>query len=123
MNNKIRVLGIDPGLSETGWAVLESRKGTAARLVDSGVIRVKHALGTWFIHAIELSRNATLYILRPPEYVDEEGAVVFPEAPIKRVVDSPGAARRLGSHMVRAVRDANDALRVVMSFTPDPRFS
>ncbi|TBR24339.1 crossover junction endodeoxyribonuclease RuvC [bacterium] len=33
-----RVLGIDPGVSETGWAVLESA-GTGGRLVDAGLIK------------------------------------------------------------------------------------
>ena len=32
----MRVLGIDPGVSETGWAVLESA-GTGGRLLDAGL--------------------------------------------------------------------------------------
>ncbi len=55
---------------------------------DSGLIVMKHAFGTWFIHAIELSRRATLYILKAPEYTDDKGVVVYPGATIKRVVDS-----------------------------------
>ncbi|MCZ6834916.1 MAG: hypothetical protein O7G85_04010 [Planctomycetota bacterium] len=90
---------------------------------DSGIIWIKHAFGTWFIHAIRLSKNATLFILRPPEYLDDDGAVVYPESPVKCVVDSPIAARRLGRQMVTAVRDSNDALRVVMSFAPNPQYS
>lgn len=35
-----RILGVDPGVSETGWAVLEHEPG-AARLVACGVIRTK----------------------------------------------------------------------------------
>lgn len=35
-----RILGVDPGVSETGWAVLESSPGSA-RLVAAGVIRTK----------------------------------------------------------------------------------
>lgn len=35
-----RVLGIDPGLSETGWAVLESQP-PATRLMAAGLIRTK----------------------------------------------------------------------------------
>ncbi|MFH1724147.1 MAG: crossover junction endodeoxyribonuclease RuvC [Elusimicrobiota bacterium] len=34
-----RVLGVDPGLSETGWAVLEGPGSRQARLVASGCIR------------------------------------------------------------------------------------
>ena len=33
------VLGIDPGVSETGWAVLCGADGGAARLADSGLIK------------------------------------------------------------------------------------
>ena len=90
---------------------------------DSSVIVVKHAFGTWFIHAIELSRRATLYILKPPEYMDDEGEVHFPDAPIKCVVDSRKAARRLGREMVRTVRDSKNSLRVVMKFEECPNYS
>ena len=34
----MRVLGVDPGVSETGWAVLESA-GTGGRLLDAGLIK------------------------------------------------------------------------------------
>lgn len=34
----MRVLGIDPGLSETGWALVAS-EGTATRLLESGLIK------------------------------------------------------------------------------------
>jgi len=34
-----RVLGIDPGVSETGWAVLESEGGSPARLIDAGLVK------------------------------------------------------------------------------------
>ena len=90
---------------------------------DSGVIEVKHAFGTWLIHAIELSRNATLYILKPPKFPDDEGGVVYPDATIKRVVDSRKQARRLGQEMVRTVRDSNHVLRVAMSFAPCLNYS
>lgn len=90
---------------------------------DSGVIEVKHAFGTWLIHAIELSRSATLYILKPPAFPDDEGDVVYPDASIKRVVDSRKEARRLGREMVRTVRDSNHVLRVVMSFDKCPNYS
>jgi crossover junction endodeoxyribonuclease RuvC len=33
------VLGIDPGVSETGWAVLETSEGQPPRLVASGLIK------------------------------------------------------------------------------------
>ena len=33
-----KVLGVDPGISETGWAVLESA-GAAVRLVDAGCLK------------------------------------------------------------------------------------
>lgn len=90
---------------------------------DSGVIVVKHAFGTWFIHAIELSRSAMLYVLKPPEYPDDEGGVVYPDATIKRVVDSRKEARRLGQEMVRTMRNSNDALRTVMAFDKCPNYS
>ena len=32
----MRIMGIDPGLSHTGWAVIESLRGRTARLVASG---------------------------------------------------------------------------------------
>ena len=35
----MNVLGIDPGVSETGWAVLESSPGAAPRLVASGLVK------------------------------------------------------------------------------------
>ncbi len=90
---------------------------------DSGIIVMKHAFGTWFIHAIELSRRATLYILKAPEYTDDKGVVVYPDATIKRVVDSRKEARQLGQEMVRTVRDSNHILRVVMSFEKCPNYS
>lgn len=37
------VLGIDPGVSETGWAVLCAPDGGEARLMESGVIRTAPA--------------------------------------------------------------------------------
>ena len=33
------ILGIDPGVSETGWAVLCGEAGAAPRLADSGLIK------------------------------------------------------------------------------------
>jgi len=35
------VLGVDPGVSETGWAVLDGDPGRPARLLDSGLIRTR----------------------------------------------------------------------------------
>ena len=35
------VLGVDPGVSETGWAVLEGSPGRPARLLASGLIRTQ----------------------------------------------------------------------------------
>ena len=35
------VLGIDPGVSETGWAVLETADGQAPRLLASGLIKTR----------------------------------------------------------------------------------
>ncbi len=35
----MRVLGVDPGVSETGWAVLEGERGREPRLISSGLIR------------------------------------------------------------------------------------
>src|SRR5262245_45773508 len=35
------VLGVDPGVSETGWAVLESTGPQQARLLDSGLIKTR----------------------------------------------------------------------------------
>ena len=35
------ILGIDPGVSETGWAVLSGGVGVPARLLASGVIRTR----------------------------------------------------------------------------------
>ena len=40
----MKVLGVDPGVADTGWAVLESRPDKEARLADSGVIRTPAAL-------------------------------------------------------------------------------
>jgi crossover junction endodeoxyribonuclease RuvC len=37
------VLGIDPGVSETGWAVLCAEGGPAPRLVEAGIIRTAAA--------------------------------------------------------------------------------
>ena len=90
---------------------------------EIGNIRIRNAVGTWFIHAIQLGRNVTLYILRPPEYVNKNGGVVFPESPINCVVDSPNAARRLGCDIVAAVRDSLQATHMVLSFTPCPQYS
>jgi len=38
-----RVLGVDPGVSETGWAVLEGGPGSETALIASGVIRTSPA--------------------------------------------------------------------------------
>lgn len=39
MSERIRILGIDPGLNRTGWGVILS-EGNRLRWVDSGVLRV-----------------------------------------------------------------------------------
>ena len=36
-----RILGVDPGVSETGWAVIESASGVAEKLLGCGLIRTK----------------------------------------------------------------------------------
>src|SRR5688572_5471667 len=35
----MRILGVDPGVADTGWAVLEGRPDKSADLVAAGVIR------------------------------------------------------------------------------------
>lgn len=39
MSERLRILGIDPGLNRTGWGVIEAHRGQH-RCVDAGVIRV-----------------------------------------------------------------------------------
>jgi crossover junction endodeoxyribonuclease RuvC len=36
-----KVLGIDPGVSETGWAILEAADGAPPRLIDAGLIKTR----------------------------------------------------------------------------------
>ncbi|EKF18897.1 crossover junction endodeoxyribonuclease RuvC [Nitratireductor pacificus] len=38
MSNAIRIMGIDPGLRHTGWAVIESQ-GNSLRFIDAGTVR------------------------------------------------------------------------------------
>lgn len=42
----MRILGIDPGMHETGWAVLDGSAPGAPRLLASGVIRTKPGIPT-----------------------------------------------------------------------------
>ncbi|MGB2579749.1 crossover junction endodeoxyribonuclease RuvC [Elusimicrobium simillimum] len=45
MTQKIRVMGIDPGLDRTGWAILERGDGAALSLIACGLVHTSKELG------------------------------------------------------------------------------
>ncbi|MFH2204662.1 MAG: crossover junction endodeoxyribonuclease RuvC [Elusimicrobiota bacterium] len=68
-----RVLGVDPGVSETGWAVLESAPGRDTQLVASGLIRTSPR--TEFperLRAINEKLSGVLEKYRPDRFAIEE---------------------------------------------------
>lgn len=69
----LRVLGIDPGMSETGWAVLEGGTGRQARLVASGLIRTspREELPKRLLQ-INTALNKLLQQYRPHSFAIEE---------------------------------------------------
>jgi len=69
----MNVLGIDPGVSETGWAVLESSPGAAVRLVASGLVKTypREPLGER-LRAIHGALAAVLQAHRPDAVAVEE---------------------------------------------------
>ena len=57
-----RVVGIDPGMSETGWAVLDQEPGASPRLVASGLVRT--AAGTPLPRRLREIHEAVSAVLR-----------------------------------------------------------
>jgi crossover junction endodeoxyribonuclease RuvC len=102
-----RVLGVDPGMHETGWAVLDGAAGSA-RLVASGVIRTKPGVPLPDrLKEIHAELSAVLAEHRPESCAIEEMFFTTIASSIRSTLQARGVALLAAAQAGSAVHEYN----------------
>jgi crossover junction endodeoxyribonuclease RuvC len=104
----MRVLGVDPGVSETGWAVLASQVPAQPRLLASGIIRT--AAGLPLPERLRLIHRALSAILaeHAPEAVAVEEMFFLKAAhTVRATLQARGVALLAAAEAGKEVREYN----------------
>lgn len=102
-----RVLGVDPGMHETGWAVLEGAPG-APRLVASGVIRTKPGVPLpERLRAIHAELGAVLAEHAPESFAIEEMFFTTVAHTVRATLQARGVALLAAAQAGRTVHEYN----------------
>lgn len=102
------ILGIDPGMHETGWAVLDGSAPGAPRLVASGVIRTEPGVPLpERLKAIHSELNGVFAEHRPESCAVEEMFFVKEATTVRATLQARGVALLCAAQNGRAVHEYN----------------
>jgi crossover junction endodeoxyribonuclease RuvC len=103
-----RVLGIDPGVSETGWAILEAAPPSPAKLLASGLIKTHPT--TEFPERLRLIHQALTAILAehaPDSVAIEEMFFMKAANTVRMTLQARGVALLAAAQADKEVREYN----------------
>ena len=102
------VLGVDPGVSETGWAVLQAGEGAAPRLVASGLIKTRPGPAlSERLHAIHAELSRVIGEHRPDSVAVEEMFFVKIAHTIRNTLQARGVVLLAAAQARRPVSEYN----------------